>query len=231
MFPLGRGTGVPPVSLSSAPLAAVSGRGLRAGRPCHVAHLVPHFVSHLVPIRCPACQKTRCETRCETKSFGSLPNFRFCMVSLPYFCPNISIILSSEGWHWRTHYRTMNGILTGGGTANAAPRWPMQSPGRRFGCLTCGPAGYTMLPQCMNDEWRSIVTKTLTKHGNSLALVIDKPILELLNITADTKIEISTDGHALILQPARTDDHKRALKNALEDVNATYGRALKRLAE
>ena len=27
--------------------------------------------------------------------------------------------------------------------------------------------------------------KTLIKHGNSLALVIDKPILELLQITAD----------------------------------------------
>jgi antitoxin component of MazEF toxin-antitoxin module len=73
--------------------------------------------------------------------------------------------------------------------------------------------------------------KTLTKHGNSLALVIDKPVLDLLNITADTKIEISTDGHALILEPARKPSHKRALKRAIEDVNAKYGRALKRLAE
>ena len=88
-----------------------------------------------------------------------------------------------------------------------------------------------MLPLCMNDKWRSIVIKTLTKHGNSLALVIDKPVLELLNITADTKIEISTDGHALILEPARTDEHKSVLKNAMDDVNATYGRALKRLAK
>jgi hypothetical protein len=56
-------------------------------------------------------------------------------------------------------------------------------------------------------------------------------VLELLNITADTKIEISTDGHALILEPARTDEHKSVLKNAMEDVNATYGCALKRLAK
>jgi len=75
------------------------------------------------------------------------------------------------------------------------------------------------------------MVKTLTKHGNSLALVIDKPVLDLLNITADTKIEISTDGHALILEPARKVGHKRNVKRALEDVNARYGRALKRLAE
>lgn len=30
------------------------------------------------------------------------------------------------------------------------------------------------------------MNKTLIKHGNSLALVIDKPILEMLQITADT---------------------------------------------
>ena len=31
--------------------------------------------------------------------------------------------------------------------------------------------------------------KTLTKHGNSLALVIDKPILDMLDISADTPLE------------------------------------------
>ena len=35
--------------------------------------------------------------------------------------------------------------------------------------------------------------KKLTKHGNSLALVIDKGILELLEIDADTPISVTTD--------------------------------------
>jgi len=30
------------------------------------------------------------------------------------------------------------------------------------------------------------MVKTLIKHGNSLALVIDKPLLEMLKISADT---------------------------------------------
>ena len=46
------------------------------------------------------------------------------------------------------------------------------------------------------------MVKTLTKHGNSLALVIDKPILELLKIDADTPLEITTDGTSLVVSPA-----------------------------
>jgi antitoxin component of MazEF toxin-antitoxin module len=49
--------------------------------------------------------------------------------------------------------------------------------------------------------------KKLVKHGNSLALVIDKPILDLLNITAETELEITTDGSGL--QIAKTDSIER----------------------
>jgi antitoxin component of MazEF toxin-antitoxin module len=47
------------------------------------------------------------------------------------------------------------------------------------------------------------VIKKLTRHGNSLALVIDKPILELLKITRDTPLEITTDGQTLTISPSR----------------------------
>ena len=38
--------------------------------------------------------------------------------------------------------------------------------------------------------------KTLTKHGNSAALVIERPILDLLGATADTAFEVVTDGYS-----------------------------------
>jgi antitoxin component of MazEF toxin-antitoxin module len=47
-----------------------------------------------------------------------------------------------------------------------------------------------------------MITKTLTRTGSSLALVIDKPILELLGIDADTPVSIQTDGTALIIRRA-----------------------------
>ncbi len=73
--------------------------------------------------------------------------------------------------------------------------------------------------------------KTLTKHGNSLALVIDKAILELLGIDPDTPLDISTDGQALIIHPVRDRKHQAKLKKSLAKVNQKYGRALKKLAE
>lgn len=74
------------------------------------------------------------------------------------------------------------------------------------------------------------MVKTLTKHGNSLALVIDKPILELLNIDADTPLSITTDGKSLIIAPA---DPKRAKKltAAKEKVMAEWKDVFKRLAQ
>lgn len=73
--------------------------------------------------------------------------------------------------------------------------------------------------------------KKLTRHGNSLALVIDKGVLELLNIDDQTQLEISTDGTMLLINPVREEKRKKQFQRALEKVNTRYGRALKRLAD
>jgi len=73
--------------------------------------------------------------------------------------------------------------------------------------------------------------KRLTKHGNSLALVIDRGILELLKITPKTPLSISTDGNCLVITPARNLERQKRFREALEDVNRRYGRALRRLAD
>ena len=75
------------------------------------------------------------------------------------------------------------------------------------------------------------MTKYLTKHGNSAALVIDKPVLELLHITMTTPLELATDGRNLIISPVK--DAKRAARfqAALEEVNRFHAKTLKALAE
>jgi antitoxin component of MazEF toxin-antitoxin module len=72
--------------------------------------------------------------------------------------------------------------------------------------------------------------KKLTRHGNSLALVLDKGVIELLNIDSDTPLEISTDGSLLLITPVRDEKRRRQFQDALEKTNTRYGRALKRLA-
>jgi len=75
------------------------------------------------------------------------------------------------------------------------------------------------------------MTKKLTKHGNSLALVIDKAILELLDIDADTPLKITTNGRELVIIPTRDDALDDDFEAALRRANDKYARMLKRLAE
>jgi len=73
--------------------------------------------------------------------------------------------------------------------------------------------------------------KKLTKHGNSLAIIIDRAVLDLLKIDADTPLEISTDGQVLVIAPVRDKARRNKFRKALESANRKYGRALKCLAE
>lgn len=71
----------------------------------------------------------------------------------------------------------------------------------------------------------------LTKHGNGLALEIDPGVLDLLQIDAETPLDVSTDGQVLIITPIRDTQRRTKFEQALAETNRKYGRALKRLAE
>jgi len=73
--------------------------------------------------------------------------------------------------------------------------------------------------------------KTLTRHGNSLALVIDRAVLDLLKIDSDTPLDITTDGQVLVISPVRDSEHRKKFETALKAANRRYGRTLKRLAD
>jgi antitoxin MazE len=73
--------------------------------------------------------------------------------------------------------------------------------------------------------------KKLSKHGNSLALVIDRPILELLKIDEETELNIATDGQALIVSPVQDPKRQRKFQAALADTNRRFSKTLRRLAE
>jgi len=75
------------------------------------------------------------------------------------------------------------------------------------------------------------MVKKLTKHGNSYALVIDKPIMELIQAEPDTPFEILTDGRSLLLTPVRDAREEKKFEQALEMIHKRFGRAMKKLAE
>jgi antitoxin component of MazEF toxin-antitoxin module len=73
--------------------------------------------------------------------------------------------------------------------------------------------------------------KTLQKHGNSMALVIEKPMMEALGITEDTPLQVTVNGNALVITPANVGVGPERMKNVIKDLRKRYGPMLKRLAD
>ncbi|MGA3066669.1 MAG: AbrB/MazE/SpoVT family DNA-binding domain-containing protein [Tepidisphaeraceae bacterium] len=74
--------------------------------------------------------------------------------------------------------------------------------------------------------------KKLVKHGNSLALVLDRPILELVRIDGEQPVEISTDdGRRLIIQPVTDPEEQKKFRASLKRISDKHAKTLKRLSE
>ncbi len=73
--------------------------------------------------------------------------------------------------------------------------------------------------------------KKLTRTGNSVALVLDRGLLEASNLDPDAPVEISTDGKVIVIAPAPTDAHRQKFERGLSAMHGRYAGAFKRLAE
>ena len=73
--------------------------------------------------------------------------------------------------------------------------------------------------------------KKLTKTGNSLALVLDKPLLDRAQIDADMPLEVSTDGDVIVITPVRDRRRTAWLKRIVAEAHRQYGGVFKRLAD
>lgn len=75
------------------------------------------------------------------------------------------------------------------------------------------------------------MVKTLQKHGNSHALVIDKALMEVLGINADSPLEVTVSGNSLIVTPVHVGVGRERIAQEIEDLRPRYGDMIKRLAD
>ncbi len=76
-----------------------------------------------------------------------------------------------------------------------------------------------------------MMTKKLSKHGNSLALVIDKPILDLLGIDENTTLEVRTNGRGFYVEPSGLRAASDDLDAVMQQIEDRYEAVFKKLAE
>ncbi len=73
--------------------------------------------------------------------------------------------------------------------------------------------------------------RTLQKHGNSQALVIEKPLMEATGITMDTPLEVTVSGDVITIRPANVGVSREEMAASLEKVFPRYEQMLKNLAK
>jgi len=76
------------------------------------------------------------------------------------------------------------------------------------------------------------MSKRLQSIGNSSGIIVDKAILDLLKITAETDLELTTDGKSLIITPQFADsDRRRQFEKAKARVHKDHAAVFRKLAE
>ena len=72
--------------------------------------------------------------------------------------------------------------------------------------------------------------KKLSPIGNSLGLIIERPILDLLDINKDTPLEVKTNGEALIIRPAKQSKKER-VRSSTKRMITVHAETLRKLAK
>lgn len=67
----------------------------------------------------------------------------------------------------------------------------------------------------------------LTRIGESVALLLDEPLLEQAGLREDDEVEVSASATGLTVTPSR----ERKLEQLLDEMDEQYGSVFRRLAE
>ncbi len=72
--------------------------------------------------------------------------------------------------------------------------------------------------------------KKLLAVGNSLGIIIEKPILDLLRIDPTTELNVETDGERLIIEPVRS-NRKERVSRSLSKIMKKHDETFRKLAK
>jgi len=73
--------------------------------------------------------------------------------------------------------------------------------------------------------------KKLTRQGNSSALIIDRQLMELLEIDRDAEVKVSVHGRKLIVEPLSKEERAMRIKEIQQKTLKKNAELFKRLAK
>lgn len=75
------------------------------------------------------------------------------------------------------------------------------------------------------------MTRKLQRHGNSVALVFDKTMLDALHMTPETPVHITIHGSSITITPANVGIPEEELDEAVARLRPRYKRMLENLSK
>ena len=75
------------------------------------------------------------------------------------------------------------------------------------------------------------MVRLLQKHGNSVALVIDKTMLEAMNMSPDTPVQVTIHGNSMTIAPVNVGMPQEELDAAIARLRPRYKTMLENLAK
>jgi antitoxin component of MazEF toxin-antitoxin module len=73
--------------------------------------------------------------------------------------------------------------------------------------------------------------KTLTPIGNSLAIILDRAVLDALGITRETLLEVTARDGGLFIRPLDAADHEVRVRASAARMARVHRESLRKLAE
>ena len=73
--------------------------------------------------------------------------------------------------------------------------------------------------------------KKLTRQGNSAALIIDRQLMELLDIDRDSVVKVSVHGRKLVVEPLSEEERAMNVKKIQQKALKKNAELFKRLAK
>ena len=75
------------------------------------------------------------------------------------------------------------------------------------------------------------MTKVLQRHGNSFALVFDKTMLDALNLTPETPLNVTIAGQSIVITSANVGIPDEEMSAAIDKLRPRYKTMLENLAK
>ena len=73
--------------------------------------------------------------------------------------------------------------------------------------------------------------KKLTRQGNSAALIVDRALMDLMDIDSDTPLKLTVEGRKLIVEPLGKAERADKFKKAMDKTGRRNAELFRRLAK